>query len=722
MTLRATISRATLCDDIALLQFEAPAEAANVLSQASLQELERNLDVLEADRKISAVVIASSDPNQFLDGPDLRELMALQQAAPSRIDAFVRQGQTVLRQLSRSRLATLAVIHGTCLSGGAELAAWCDGRLMSDGPRTGIGFNQVALGLLPMWGGTAILPRLVGLQRATNWMTAGSLVPAAVAAAAGFAEPLVSQRSGVPDAALSWLRRQIQSGDYLVARKARRMRLDVPAEHRDAVIQRGWPPLNQVPRGQRPAVRAILQLLEKAVPLDLDEACEAEIQYLLRLFGQLPSRALVNVAALADEIQRDRGVDVANRASRLVRRVGILGAGTMGVGIAAVNLQHDVPVVLQDASHDALARGLASLSQAGSSALPDSARDELAEEHLPTARAANSDTDFAGCDLIIESIVENKDVKQRVLQRLCPHLSADTVLASNTSTIPITQLAECVTRPERFCGIHFCNPVHRMPLVEVVCGKQTSEATIRSVVDYAKQIGKLPIVVNDCPGFLINRLLLLYMNEALTLYCEGVSLEQIERAAVSFGMECGPFELFDVIGVDTAMYGGKILWEAFPARISLTPILPAMVKRGWLGQKQGRGFYRYGTDGKRGDVDPELQRVLEAYVRPTRPYDDQQILDRLLLAVLVEATRVLEEGIVRDVRDIDAGLVFGLGFPHCCGGLLFWADQVGAGRLVEMLKPWESLGTRMQPTTLLLGMAESGRRFYETGEIAACDV
>ena len=479
--------------------------------------------------------------------------------------------------------------------------------------------------------------------------------------------------------------------------------------------------LRHVPSGQRLAATAILDLLEKSVRLDLDAACETETHYLLRLIGQFPSRALLNVCALADGIRRGRDSDASRRDGRSVRRVGIVGAGTMGVGIAAVNLQHDVPVVLQDASRDALARGLVSLRQTRPLVPRDPASRGPAEELELTAEVADSDADLAECDLIIESIVENKDVKRRVLERLCPQLHAHSILASNTSTIPISQLAECVTRPEHFCGIHFCNPVDRMPLVEVVRGRQTNDATIRTVVAYAKRIGKLPIVVNDCPGFLINRLLLLYMNEALTLFCEGVSLEQIERVAVSFGMECGPFELFDVIGVDTAMYGGKILWEAFPARISLTPVLPAMVKRGWLGRKQGRGFYRYDADGKRGAVDPELQQVLESYVRPTRAYGDQQILDRLLLAVLVEATRVLEEGIVRDVRDIDAALVFGLGFPRRCGGLLFWADQIGAGQLVEMLRPWDSLGARMQPTPLLLAMAKTGRCFYATKESAACD-
>jgi 3-hydroxyacyl-CoA dehydrogenase len=373
-----------------------------------------------------------------------------------------------------------------------------------------------------------------------------------------------------------------------------------------------------MPCEQRLAAAAVLQLVLDCCERSLDDGCELAALRWLSLVEQMPSRALLNVASLAENLRADEGDRASDDQPWPVRRIAVLGAGIMGEGIAAVNLRHNVPVVLQDASRDALDRCFGALADVDRHAAETDRRDAR-------VTIATADEELRPCDLLIETIVENKDVKQRVLKRLSPHLRDDAVVASNTSTIPISQLAESIPHPERFCGIHFCNPVERMPLVEVVRGQKTSDATLRSVVRYARQIGKLPVVVNDCPGFLINRLLLLYMNEALTLYCEGVPFEQIEGVAKAFGMECGPFELFDVIGVDTAMYGGKLLWEAFPDRISLTPILPAMVKRSWLGKKQGRGFYRYDDNGHRQEVDSELQGILQSYVRPAGPRSEPQV-------------------------------------------------------------------------------------------------
>ncbi len=709
MTTSVTISRSVPCDDIAVLIFDSRATTDGTLSSDVLARFEQQLDVIEADQRLAGVVITTAHPNAKVSGPDLSELISSEQ-----ITASLALGQNVARRLAQSRLVTLAMIQGSWDRGVAELAAWCDGRLMADQRSTSCRFSHVAQGLLPGWGGAAILPRLIGLEPALDWFTTGSTIFGTSAAAAGFADVVDVDRSPPIEAAVAWLRREIQSGDFETRRQKLAAPIELTTSQRESISRRAFARLNRMPSEQRLPAGAILNLVMTSSDRPLEDACRLEAECFTKVLEQSPCRALLNVAMLADRIRSDEGGVVQHDARRAIRQVGILGAGTMGEGIAVVNLQHGLPVVLQDASPDALSRCLTSLEQVA-------ADEDSPNMRTPTATAANSDEDLGGCDLVIETIVENKDVKQRVLQRLDPHLASHAVVASNTSTIPISQLAESVSRPEQFCGIHFCNPVHLMPLVEVVRGEQTSESTIRSVVAYAKRIGKLPIVVNDCPGFLINRLLLLYMNEALTLYCEGVPLEQIERVAIRFGMECGPFELFDVIGVDTAMYGGKLLWEAFPERISLTPVLPAMVKRSWLGRKQGRGFYLYGSDGNRGAVDPELQGILESYVRPAGPRSDEQIQDRLLLAVLLEATRILEEGIVCDVRDIDSGLVFGLGFPRRCGGLLFWADEIGASQLLKMLKPLSKLGPRMQPTKLLLNMVETGLRFYELEGIASCD-
>jgi 3-hydroxyacyl-CoA dehydrogenase/enoyl-CoA hydratase/3-hydroxybutyryl-CoA epimerase/3-hydroxyacyl-CoA dehydrogenase/enoyl-CoA hydratase/3-hydroxybutyryl-CoA epimerase/enoyl-CoA isomerase len=314
-------------------------------------------------------------------------------------------------------------------------------------------------------------------------------------------------------------------------------------------------------------------------------------------------------------------------------------------------------------------------------------------------------------------------VKRAIYARLEPQLPTGTILASNTSTIPIAQLAQQLQRPDRFCGIHFFNPVRRMRLVEVIRGPKSSDETIATAVAYAKRIGKTPIVVNDGPGFLVNRLLLPYMAESLEMLCEGASIQSLERAAKSFGMPMGPIELYDMVGIDTALFAGRTMWEAFPERIPASPLLAAMVKAGRLGQKSGRGFYRYDAKKKRPVPDPEFDVLLRPYVRDHHEFDQQTITERLFLPMLLEATRALEQGIVRDPRDVDLGLIFGLGFPAFKGGLLFWADTVGAERLLESLARFESLGPRMAPTPLLKELARSHGSFLSphdtTRQVAA---
>jgi 3-hydroxyacyl-CoA dehydrogenase/enoyl-CoA hydratase/3-hydroxybutyryl-CoA epimerase/3-hydroxyacyl-CoA dehydrogenase/enoyl-CoA hydratase/3-hydroxybutyryl-CoA epimerase/enoyl-CoA isomerase len=399
---------------------------------------------------------------------------------------------------------------------------------------------------------------------------------------------------------------------------------------------------------------------------------------------------------------------------REVCRVGVIGAGIMGSGIAAANVKRDVSVVLSDAVADALAKGQRSVLE---EVAYDRKTRGVNAERLARASgflfAARSDSEIAACDLVIEAVVENADVKKRIFERLEPQLSETALLASNTSTIPITKLAGGLRRPERFCGIHFFNPVRRMKLVEVIRGARTSDETIATAVAFAKQIGKMPIVVNDGPGFLVNRLLFPYMQEALELLREGVEIKQIERAAKSFGMPLGPIELYDMVGLDTAFYAGRTMWEAFPERITASPILPMLVKAGRLGQKSGAGFFSYANRKRQPEPDPALPKLLAPYIESSAKAPSQDLTARLFLPMLLEATRVLQDHIVRDPRDIDLGLIFGLGFPPFRGGLLFWADSVGAPRIVEMLKPLEAIGERMRPTPLLLDLAKRNGKFYE---------
>jgi 3-hydroxyacyl-CoA dehydrogenase/enoyl-CoA hydratase/3-hydroxybutyryl-CoA epimerase/3-hydroxyacyl-CoA dehydrogenase/enoyl-CoA hydratase/3-hydroxybutyryl-CoA epimerase/enoyl-CoA isomerase len=391
-----------------------------------------------------------------------------------------------------------------------------------------------------------------------------------------------------------------------------------------------------------------------------------------------------------------------------IKSVGIVGSGIMGAGISAATLKSEIFVALTDSNAESLAKGaklvLEEAAYNRKTKGPDLARTlKLAPLLVSTQREA----EIAACELVIEAIVEKEEAKKQLYARLEPQLKTEAILASNTSTIPITRLAAGLKHPERFCGIHFFNPVRRMKLVEVIRGAKTSDETVATAVAFAKQIGKLPIVIHDGPGFLVNRLLFPYMNEALVLLNEGASLKEVDRAATAFGMPMGPITLSDLVGLDTALYAGSVMQQAFPSRFVSSSLLEAMVKAGRLGQKSGRGFFSYQNKKGKAEDDPQFEALLAAHRQGQRKFSREELTNRLFLPMLVEATRMLEEKIVRDVRDVDLGLIFGIGFPPFRGGLLFWADTLGAAKIVEMLKP--------KPTPLLLEMAAKGRKFYPQG-------
>ena len=396
-----------------------------------------------------------------------------------------------------------------------------------------------------------------------------------------------------------------------------------------------------------------------------------------------------------------------------IRRVGIVGAGMMGTAIAAANLRHGLAVVLSDADQRALASATVRVSRE----LADLGHtDDEIRQRVGQLLSVGADRDQLGrCDLVLESIVESPAAKQDLFFRLEPCLDPGVLLASNTSTIPIAKLAERLQQPGRFLGIHFFHPVGRRPLVEIVRGPRTDWGTVAAAMAYAKAIGKAPIVVADGPGFLVNRLLGPYLAEALELLREGVSVRDLEQTAAEFGMAMGPLRLVDEIGIDTALFGGRVLWEAFPDRITPSPLLVAMYKAGKLGRKTQSGFFTYA--GNRDsqsplEPDPDFLKLIAAWSYPTGSTPRVDLMARLLLPMVSEAARILEEGRVEGPESIDLAVNLGLGFPAAQGGLLRWADSLGPRRVVRMLESLADRGPRFQPPPLLVAMANEDRRFH----------
>ena len=697
---------------IAVLTFDIPDKSANILSRSVLDELSAHLDSLEQRSDLSGLIIISGKPSMFIAGADLREFVASLQAPKEQVVEICRLGQTLFARLSRCRFVTVAAIDGICVGGGAELASWCDRRIMSNGKQTELGFPEVKLGLFPGWGGTARASRIAGLGNAVEMITSGDSIDAGMALAMGFASLIVPPEQ-LLSAALQLVHLERQTGNYLRDRDRWRGSISINETELGFLGVTASAYIQGKTHGNYPAPLAALEIILGGASVDLETACQMEADGMAELFGSPVNAALLNIFFLTDRNKKDAGVANRQIDPDNIGSVSVVGAGMMGAGIVAANVKRGIPAAVTDISAEAVAHGVRTVFEEVSYNRTIQGPDvELAVQRAPLVNGTTSDEEVASADLVIEAVVEKIEIKQQVFARLEPLMRDDAILASNTSTIPITDLAVGLSHPERFCGIHFFNPVRRMKLVEVIRGKKTSDQTVATAVAYAKKIGKSPVVVNDGPGFLVNRLLFPYMQEALALLTAGVEIKDMERAAKKFGMPMGPIELYDMVGLDTAMYAGGTMAAAFPDRVLISPLLQDLVSAGRLGRKSGSGFYSYQNRKQRAEPDPSLADLISPHQTGRQSLSAEELTNRLFMPMLLEATRVLEAGIVRDARDVDLGLIFGIGFPPFRGGLLFWADTIGAARLLEQIQPLEPLGARFQPTELLCSMARDGATFY----------
>jgi 3-hydroxyacyl-CoA dehydrogenase/enoyl-CoA hydratase/3-hydroxybutyryl-CoA epimerase/3-hydroxyacyl-CoA dehydrogenase/enoyl-CoA hydratase/3-hydroxybutyryl-CoA epimerase/enoyl-CoA isomerase len=705
--------------DVALLTLDDPTKGANILARPVMEELAAHLDALEKRKDLAGLVIRSAKPGIFIAGADIREFAAAENITKEATIDIATQGRELFRRISRLPFPSVAAIAGICVGGGAELAVWCDRRLMSDDPKTQIGFPEVKLGLFPGWGGTVRTPRIVGLGNAVEMITSGESIDAKAARVMGLATDTVKP---APDdkgerlqaAAIALCRAEKASGNYLKDRERWSQPIVISETELGFLGVTANAYIQQQTKGQYPAPIAVLELMLETSQLDADGASVREAEAFAELFGTPINRALINVFFLTDRNKKDTGVAGRDIKPKPIKTVGVIGAGIMGSGIAGAAVKRELPVTITDTRPEGLAAGVRkAVEEASYDKVAKGPTTERLLKFGPLVRAVANEAEFAGCDVVIEAVVENEQVKRELHARLEKEIKDTAILASNTSAISIGRLAEGLKKPERFCGIHFFNPVRKMPLVEVIRGPKTSDETVASAVAFAKSLGKSPIVVEDGPGFLVNRLLFPYMNEALELLTSGVPIKAIDGAAKGFGMPMGPITLYDVVGLDTALFAGKVMVDAFPDRFLKSSLLPAMVEAGRLGQKSRRGFFAYKEKSDRGEPDPTFDELLKQHARPGEKVDSQTITYRLFLPMLLEATRVLEEKKVRDPRDVDLGLIFGIGFPPSKGGLLFWADTIGAAKIVELLKPFEALGERFKPTPLLLDLAKNNKKFYD---------
>jgi 3-hydroxyacyl-CoA dehydrogenase/enoyl-CoA hydratase/3-hydroxybutyryl-CoA epimerase/3-hydroxyacyl-CoA dehydrogenase/enoyl-CoA hydratase/3-hydroxybutyryl-CoA epimerase/enoyl-CoA isomerase len=696
---------------VALVTFDLPDKKVNTLGQAVLTELAGLLGQLAKRTDLRGLLLRGGKPGNFIAGADLNELGALAFAPKEQVLKGIKFGHMLFTNLSRLPFPTVALIDGNCMGGGTELVLSMDDRLVSNSPQTKIGLPEVKVGLLPAWGGTQRLPRLIGVHPAIEMICSGDPIDATKAVAVGFAFDVVPAETLVEEGTrlLDYL---VESGEWVARRKRREQPVGLTDDQANFLFAAAEGFVKGKTKGQYPAPLAALRAIREGCNKTLEDGLKAEQEAAMEVVGSPISANLIAVFFMGQRLARDPGVSDPSVKPRDVKRVGVLGAGQMGAGIATAHARSEIPTVMTDVDEARVAAGLAKARDVVLSrikigrATPMDMANMLSLLSTSTGHSA-----FADCDVVVEAVTENEQVKTSMYRELAKVLKPDAILASNTSTISITRMAASAPEPSRFVGMHFFYPVDRMELVEVIRGEKTSDETVATIVALAKRVRKTPIVVKDCAGFLVNRVLFPYMNEALLLLTEGASMDAIDKAATKFGMPMGPIALEDLVGLDTACYAGHVMLKAYPDRSVPTPVLDELVKAGRLGQKTKAGFRKFGAKGK-AEPDPTADAIVQKHKTGDHVPSEAEITDRMFLAMLLEATRVLEEGIVREPSDVDMGLIYGIGFPPFKGGILRWADTEGAAKILERLGPYTRLGKRFEPTESLKKLAATGGRFY----------
>ncbi len=697
-------------DEIAIIRLDQPGKPVNVLSEGVIGELTAIIERLER-RETSArgVVILSGKPGVWIAGADVEQLGAISTAAEG--EALSRRGHALLDRVASLRIPVVAAIDGVALGGGLELALACTWRLASDSPRTKVGLPEVQLGLLPGAGGSQRLPRLVGLRAALDLMLTGKQLDGRRARKIGLVDEVVPAPI-LEDRALA-AARELAAGSLkpksLPDRGSPQRAENLPGL-RSFIFRKARQEVLEKTHGLYPAPLEILDVVSRGLGSSLEEGLAIEAAAFGRLAITPEARSLIHIFFTSTAAKNDPMLPEGTRPED-VDRIAVVGAGFMGAGIAAVTATREMRVRLKDIAPEAVARGL---QTARTSIRKSSARRRM-RDHEVTAILDRLDgtadyTGFRKVDLVIEAVYEDLALKHQVIREIEEATGPDAVLASNTSTIPIAGLAEASSRPERLIGLHFFSPVEKMPLVEIIRGPATTDAVTATCHAYAKRIGKTPIIVNDGPGFYVNRILGPYMTEATHLIEEGVTMEDIDDALVGWGFPVGPITLFDEVGLDVAAKSGEILEAAFPDRSQPTQVVHKLLADDRKGRKNGRGFYRF-EEGRKADPDEAVYRLIGS--PPAKKLSPDTIVERLVLGMVNEAVRTLEDGVLRSARDGDVGAVFGFGFPAFRGGPFWYIDTVGPARIVDRLRALESVhGRRFSPASLLVEMAQSGSRFH----------
>ena len=698
------IRRETDDNHICVLTFDRPDSGANIFDAATLDELNEHLDAVEKDASLRGLIIASAKKSIFVAGADLKTL--LQAAKTGEMREFIERGQQVFNRLANLKIPSVAAIHGASAGGGYEVALACDYRVASDDTATRIGLPETSLGLLPAWGGCTRLPRLIGGEKAADVIMKGKLYSAQEALKLGLLDDVAPR-----DQLLDVARKKLSGGK----RKLEGRAVATPSSQE----------LRSPKQSGNPALERAYKIINKTLSISPDESLRMELDGIVELGKTESTQNLIRNFFLAEKYKKG----TSRTPPEKIVHAAVIGAGVMGSGIAQWLSSRGVTVILRDVAREQINRGLANIEKIYGDAVK---RGLMSEDKAKQGRAricgSTAPMELRDVQFVIEAASEKMEIKKEVFRELAMEAGPKTIIATNTSALPVSDLADVTVSPEAVIGLHFFNPVSRMKLVEVVVAKQTSEETRDRSLAFVRQIGKVPVVVRDSPGFLVNRVLFPYLLDAAELYESGMDADRIDRTLVEWGMPMGPLRLIDEIGVDITIDIGNTLEKAYGQRDHVSAILLWLRDQQMLGRKTGAGFYKY--EGKKQSPNDSLVKWRsglhgnpEGAEGPNIPPDsdrdprlrlnEEELTHRLIFLMVNEAARCVEERVVDSPEDADYGMILGTGFAPFRGGPLRFAEHFGLKKTVEELERLAQTEEKFAPCEILKKHARDGTNFYE---------
>ena len=694
---------------IAHLIMDVVEDTMNTLKAEFAEQVAGVLAEIKADTSITGVVLYSGKKDSFVAGADINMINDCK--TEEEVVSISRQGQMIFSQIEQLNVPVVAAINGACLGGGLELAMACHARVCSDEPKTALGVPEVQLGLLPGSGGTQRLPKLVGVQKALDMMLTGKQLRAKQALKAGLVNDVVPNSILIETA-----EKMALAGNFKQAVKFKSSLvnkfLEGTSVGRGIVYKQAKKSVLSKTKGNYPAPVKIINCVKTGMEQSPAKGYQIEAEYFAELAMSPESAQLRNLFFATTEMKKEQGV--ADVMPNEIVKAGVLGGGLMGGGIAFVTAtKANIPARIKDIGHQGISHALKySFDLLNKKVKRRFMRKSEMQKQMSMITGSIDYSGFKDIDIVVEAVFENLELKQNMVVEIEKNAKDSTIFASNTSSLPIGNIAAKADRPENVIGLHYFSPVDKMPLVEIIPHASTSDQTISTTVAFAKKQGKTPIVVKDKAGFYVNRILAPYMNEAAILLLAGEPIDKLDKALVNFGFPVGPMQLLDEVGIDVGAKIGPILQADLGERFAAPSAFTKLLDDGRLGKKANKGFYLYGKEAKgKKQVDESIYALLG--LKPAGSLTSDELAKRCTYMMLNEAARCVDEGIVRNARDGDIGAIFGIGFPPFLGGPLRYIDKIGAQSLVAQLTQWSAQhGERYAPCEALVTMAENGTKYY----------